>query len=79
MGSYGGAEICELIGLFILKHLGKTFGNKNIGLYRDDGLTMIKNKSARLANKTRKELQSGCKFACGKLPGCYFRPHIWKR
>ena len=56
MGSYDGAEICELVGLFILKQLGKTFGNKNIGLYRDDGLAIIKNKSARLADKTRKEL-----------------------
>ena len=56
MGSYDGAEICELVGLFILKQLGKTFGNKNISLYRDDGLAIIKNKSARLADKTRKEL-----------------------
>ncbi len=29
---------------------------KNIGLYRDDGLAVIKNKSARLADKTRKEI-----------------------
>ena len=34
MGSYDGAEICELVGLFILNHLGKKFGKKNIGLYR---------------------------------------------
>ena len=46
------AEICELVGLFILNHLGK--GKKNIGLYSDDGLAIIKNKSARLAGKTRK-------------------------
>ena len=56
MGSYDGAEICELVGLFILNHLGKKFGKKNIGLYRDDGLAIIKNRSARLADKTRKEL-----------------------
>ena len=56
MGSYDGAEICELVGLFILNHLGKSFGKENIGLYRDDGLAIIKNKSARLADKTRKEL-----------------------
>ena len=37
MGSYDGAEICELVGLFILNHLGKSFGKENIGLYRDDG------------------------------------------
>ena len=58
MTSYDGAKICELVRLFILKHLRKLFGNKNIGLYRDDGLAIIKNKSARLANKTRKELHN---------------------
>ena len=49
MGSYDGAEICELVGLFILNHLGKSFGKEKIGLYRDDGLAIIKNKSARLS------------------------------
>jgi hypothetical protein len=48
MGSFDGAEICELVGLFILNHLGKRFGKENIGLYRDDGLAIIKSKSARL-------------------------------
>ncbi len=56
MGSYDGAEICELVGLFILNKLGQKFGKENIGLYRDDGLAIMKNKSARLADKTRKEL-----------------------
>ena len=56
MGSYDGAEICELVGVFILNHLGKKFGKKNIGLHRDDGLAIIKKRSARLADKTRKEL-----------------------
>ena len=55
-GSFNGAEICELVGLFILNHLGKRFGKENIGLYRDDGLAIIKSKSARLLDKTRKEL-----------------------
>ena len=56
IGSYDEAEICELVGLFILNHLGKTFGKEKIGLYRDDGLAIIMNRSARLAVKTRKEL-----------------------
>ena len=51
-----GAEICELVGLFILNHLGKRFGKENIGLYRDDGLAIIKSKSARFLDKTRKQL-----------------------
>ena len=56
MDSFDGAEICELVALFILNHLGQKFGKQNIGLYRDDGLAILKNKSARLADKTRKEL-----------------------
>ena len=56
MGSYDGAEICELVGLFILNHLGKKFGKINISLYRHDGLAIIKNRSARLADKTKNEL-----------------------
>ena len=54
-GSFDGAEICELVGLFILNNLGKRFGKENIGLYRNDGLAIIKSKSARLLDKTRKE------------------------
>ena len=56
MGSHDGAEICELVGLFILNRLSKKFGKQSIGLYRDDGLALIKSKSARLADKTRKKL-----------------------
>ena len=37
MGSFDGAEICELVGLFILNNLGEKFGKNNMGLYRDDG------------------------------------------
>ena len=36
MGSYDGAETCELVGLFLLFQLQHL--NINIGLYRDDGL-----------------------------------------
>ena len=38
MGSFDGAEICDLIGLFILSQLQKL--DLNIGLYRDDGLAV---------------------------------------
>ena len=56
MGSYDGAEICELVGLFILERLGETFGHENIGLYRDDGLAALKNVNGRQADKSRKTL-----------------------
>ena len=37
MDSYDGAEICELVGLFILSKLEAKFGKNQVGLYRDDG------------------------------------------
>ena len=54
VGSYDGAEVCELAGLFILNSLEKTFGKK-VGLYRGDGIVAINTSSARLADKTRKD------------------------
>ena len=35
MGSYDGAEICELVGLFILDKLRAEFKNDNTGLYTE--------------------------------------------
>ena len=55
MGSYDGAETCELVGLFILNSLQKIFGN-SVGLYRDDGLAVLNTKSNRLGDKARKDL-----------------------
>ena len=46
MGSYDGAEVCELVGLFILNSLSKKFGNDNVGLYRDNGLVLLKGPNA---------------------------------
>ena len=42
MGSFDGAEVCELVGLYILNILSQKFGSGNIGLYRDDGLGCFK-------------------------------------
>ena len=33
-----GAEICELVGIFILNKLSNIMDKNSIGLYRDDGL-----------------------------------------
>ena len=37
MGSYDGAETCELIGIYMLNILQQHIQAKQIGLYRDDG------------------------------------------
>ena len=38
MGSFDGAEICELVGLYLLYQMKNEFPMINFGLYRDDGL-----------------------------------------
>ena len=43
MGSFDEAEVCELIGLFLLNNLGEKYGKNNVGLYRDDGLVILRN------------------------------------
>ena len=55
MGSYDGAEICELIGLFILNSLQELFG-RDAGFYLDDGLAVLNTKSGRLCEKAKKDL-----------------------
>ena len=43
MGCFDGAEVCELVGLYIL-HLVRTIMRKeNVDLYCDDGLGILKN------------------------------------
>ena len=43
MGSYDGADVCELVGLYLLNLLTNKFGKHNICLYRDDDLSCFQN------------------------------------
>ena len=62
MGSYDGAETCELVGLYILSQLNEL--DINVGLYRDDGLAVCK-KTPRQTEILKKEI---CKiFKTNKL------------
>ena len=54
MGAYDGAEVCELIGIYMLHLIGKKYDSKNIGLYRDDGLAVFKNVSEPSSEKEKK-------------------------
>ena len=56
MGSFDGAEICELVGLFMLHNLANVVDAHNIGLYRDDGLAVLKDASGPTAERTRKKI-----------------------
>ena len=42
IGAYGGNEVCELVGLFLLNSLANKFDKNSVGLYRDDGLPYSK-------------------------------------
>ena len=45
MGSFDGAEVCELVGLFILHQITQQTNGIEVGLYRDDGLAIARNLS----------------------------------
>ena len=53
MGSYDGAETCELVGSFLLSQLQDL--DINIGLYRDDGLA-ISNATPRVTENIKKQI-----------------------
>ena len=57
MGSYDGAEVCELVGLYLLNLLTNEFGKNNIGLYRDDGLSCFQNISGPDSEKIKKKMR----------------------
>ena len=54
MGAYDGAEICELVGTYLLSELSTKCNKENIGLYRDDGLAIFKNISGPQTERIKK-------------------------
>ena len=81
MGASDGAEVCELIGIFLLNLLRRQYDTKNIGLYRDDGISVFKNCSVLQMEKIKKHLQkvfknkgldviTECNMKNSKLFGC---------
>ena len=57
MGAYDGAEVCELVGTFLFEKISDICNKCDIGLYRDDGLAVFRNKSGPHLEKIKKELQ----------------------
>ena len=64
MGAYDGAEVCELVGLFLLSTIKKECAGLELGLYRDDGLGVTRNLTASQSERLRKKLFAIFK-ACG--------------
>ena len=54
VGSFDRAEVCELVGLFLLYKMKHLFGCNCVGLYRDDGLAVLINISGPKTDSTRK-------------------------
>ena len=71
MGAHDGVGVCEHIVIFLLNLLGRKYGTKNIGLYRDDGLSSFKNCSGQQMKKIKwKKLRKTYKK--------YLRTMIWR-
>ena len=56
MGAYHGAEVCELVGTYMLNLLSKKYNKSDFGLC-DDGLAVLKNKSGLQSEQVKKNIQ----------------------
>ena len=66
---YDGAEICKLVGIYIQNKLCKLMNKKDFGLYRDDGLGILRNTSGPEADPKHKNIikifkESGLSITC---------------
>ena len=58
MGSFFGAELCDIIRLYALSNLKSIYDPKKIELYRDDGLAIIQPRNSQdLENKKKKTIK----------------------
>ena len=56
MGCYDGAEVCELVGIYILNKLSNIIDKDSIGLNRDDGLGVFERLSGLQIERKRKNI-----------------------
>ena len=56
MGCYDEAEVCELVGCYILNQLSAVMRKELVGLYRDDGLDIMKKMSGPEIEQKRKQI-----------------------
>ena len=62
MGSFDCAEVCELVGALILSQLSRIINNTNMGLYKVDGLIIIRNPNGPKLNNHRKKISNVLKL-----------------
>ena len=56
MGCFDGAEVCELVGSFILTKLSNVLQRENVGLYWDDGPAIVKQMPGPQLERKRKTI-----------------------
>ena len=56
MGAPDGAEVCELVGVYLLSKIQSILPANSFGLYRDDGLILVHNPNGPLMERIRKTL-----------------------
>ena len=56
MGSYDGAEIFELVGLYLLNPLSTVINKSSVDLYRYDGRAEINNANGAKLDRIRKDI-----------------------
>ena len=55
---FDGAEVFKLVGIFILYQLSRKYNKNNMGLYRDDGISVFKNISSSQGEEIKKHFQN---------------------
>ena len=56
MGSFDGAEVCKLVGIYMLCFLAKLINKNDCGLYRDEGLLILRNINGQQIDQMRKNI-----------------------
>ena len=56
MGRFDGAEVWELVGIYILCFLVKLINKEDCGLHRDDGLLILRNVNGEQIDRMRKSI-----------------------
>ena len=63
MDSYDGAQICELVGVYILTRLATIIKKSDCGLYRDNGFVIMRNVNGQQIDRERKNIIKILKYA----------------
>ena len=56
MGSFDGAEVCKLVGIYIVCFLAKLINKRDCGLCRDDGLLILQNVNSQQIDQMPKNI-----------------------